>query len=117
MSAPKPEVTYGRGRPIAAYYYLPGRAGQKSVRTRQLEPGLLVDFRRGGRAIGIEITDPAGLSVAAFNRVLRELGCSPVSRADVAPLRAAWPPMESSSRCPDKGLHQTSAGTNECSGG
>jgi len=89
VSTPYLEVTYRRGRPIAAYYYLPRRAGQKSVRTRQIEPGLLVDFGRGGRAIGIEITDPTGLSVAAFNRVLRELGCAPVSRAEVAPLRAA----------------------------
>jgi len=89
MSTPYLEVTYRRGRPIAAYYYLPRRSGQKSVRTRRIEPGLLVDFSRAGRAIGIEITDPTGLSVAAFNRVLRDLGCSPVSRADVAPLRAA----------------------------
>ena len=89
MSTPYLEVTYRRGRPIAAYYYLPRRSGQTSVRTRQIEPGLLVDFGRGGRAIGIEITDPAGLSVAALNRVLRDVGCSPVTRADVAPLRAA----------------------------
>jgi hypothetical protein len=89
MSTPYLEVTYRRGRPIAAYYYLPRRPGQRSVRTRQIQPGLVVDFGRGGRAIGIEITNPTGLSRAAFNRVLRELGCSPVSRADVAPLRAA----------------------------
>ena len=89
MSTPYLEVTYRRGRPIAAYYYLPRRAGQKSVRTRRIEPGLLVDFSRSGRAIGVEITNPTGLSVAAFNKVLRDLGCPPVSRADVAPLRAA----------------------------
>ena len=44
---------------------------------------------RGGRPIGIEIVDPARLSVVRMNRVLRQLGQSPVSRKDLAPLRAA----------------------------
>lgn len=83
------EVTYRQGRAIAAYYYLPRRPGQHSVRTRRVEAGLLVDYARGGRAIGVEITTPGTLSVAAFNRVLRELGFPPVKRQDLAPLIAA----------------------------
>jgi len=83
------EVTYRRGRAIAAYYYLPRRPGQRSVRTRRVEGGLLVDYARGGRPIGVEITTPGTLSIAAFNRVLRELGFPPVSREEVAPLVAA----------------------------
>jgi hypothetical protein len=89
MNTPYLEVTYRRGRAIAAYYYLPRRPGQRSMRTRRVEAGLLVDFARGGRPIGVEITNPGALSVAAFNRVLRELGFASVSRADVAPLTAA----------------------------
>ena len=83
------EVTYRRGRAIAGYYYLPRRPGQRSVRTRRAECGLLVDYARGGRPIGIEISNPGALSVAAFNRVLRELGMPPVRRADVAPVLAS----------------------------
>jgi len=83
------EVTYRQGRAIAAYYYLPRRPGQRSVRTRRVEAGLLIDYTRGGRPIGVEITTPGTLSVAAFNRVLRELGLPPVKRADMAPLIAA----------------------------
>ncbi|HSY47751.1 MAG TPA: DUF2283 domain-containing protein [Thermoanaerobaculia bacterium] len=83
------EVTYRQGRAIAAYYYLPRRPGQHSVRTRRVEAGLLVDYARGGKPIGVEITAPGTLSVAAFNRVLRELGFPPVKRADMAPLIAA----------------------------
>jgi hypothetical protein len=83
------EVTYRRGQAIAAYYYLPRRPGQRSVRTRRVEGGLLVDYARGGRPIGVEITTPGTLSIAAFNRVLRELGLPPVSREEVAPLVAA----------------------------
>jgi len=83
------EVTYRNGKPSAAYYYLPRPDSQKSVRTRQIEPGLIVDFGANGRAMGIEITAPALLTVRILNRVLRELGCAPVRRADLAPLRAA----------------------------
>jgi hypothetical protein len=89
MNTPYLEVTYRRGRAIAAYYYLPRRPGQRSMRTRRAEAGLLVDYARGGRPIGVEITNPGALSVAAFNRVLRELGFASVSREDVAPLIAA----------------------------
>jgi uncharacterized protein YuzE len=89
INTPYLEVTYRRGRAIAAYYYLPRRPGQRSVRTERAEDGLLVDYARGGRPIGVEITTPGKLSVVAFNRVLRELGFPKVSREDVAPLVAA----------------------------
>lgn len=83
------EVTYRHGRPLAAYFYLPRNGRQKSVRTRRVEPGLVIDLSAKGEPLGIEITAPAQLTVAALNRVLRELGCAPVRRADLAPLRAA----------------------------
>jgi uncharacterized protein YuzE len=89
MNTPYLEVTYRRGRAIAAYYYLPRRSGQRSVRTRRVDAGLLIDYARDGRPIGVEITAPGSLSVRIFNQVLRELGLPPVKREDVAPLLAA----------------------------
>ena len=89
MTDPYLEVTYRRGRAIAAYIYLPRRAGEKSRRTTVPAPGLVVDFTRSGKPIGIEITAPSRLSLAALNRVLRSLGLPPMTRADIAPLRAA----------------------------
>lgn len=83
------EVTFRRGRPLAAYYYLPRGAKDKSHRTKRIEPGLVIDFRRDGKPIGIEILAPEKLTLAAFNRVLRDLGFLPLKRADLAPLRAA----------------------------
>ncbi len=68
------EFRIRNGRPLAAYYYLPRKPGQKSVRARRVEPGLVVDFARGGQPIGIEIIPPAKFSLVALNRVLRELG-------------------------------------------
>jgi hypothetical protein len=83
------EVTFRRGRPIAAYFYLPRRPGEKSSRTVRVEPGLIIDYSKGGDPIGIEVTAPDKLSPASLNRVLKELGLPTVTRADLAPLLAA----------------------------
>jgi uncharacterized protein YuzE len=89
MSEAYLEVTYRRGRALAAYLYLPRRTGQKSYRTRAVEPGLLVDYSRSGKPIGIEITAPAKVSATKLNRLLRRLGQPELKRAHFAPLRAA----------------------------
>lgn len=83
------EVTYRHGRALAAYYHLPRPSRWKSVRTRRIDPGLIVDLAANGQPLGIEITAPARLTVAALNRILHDMGCAPASRADLAPLRAA----------------------------
>ncbi len=83
------EVTFRHGRPLAAYYSLPRRPTDRSYRTRRVEPGLVIDFRRDGKPIGIEILAPEKLTLPAFNRVLRELGFATLKRVDLAPLRAA----------------------------
>ncbi len=83
------EVTFRHGRPMAAYYYLPRKIGQRSYRTVEVEPGILVDYSRAGRAIGIEITAPHRISVAKMNRILRDLGQPELRRGDLTPLRAA----------------------------
>jgi uncharacterized protein YuzE len=83
------EVTFRRGRPLAAYYYLPRKPGQRCYRTRRLAPGLVVDLARDGHPIGIEITAPSKITVAALNRVLTKLGLSRVTRSELGPLLAA----------------------------
>ena len=83
------EVTYRSGKPLAAYYYLAGKPGQRSHHTRCVAPGLVVDFARDDVALGIEITSPRTVTLAAINRVLRVLGRPPLKRADFEPLRKA----------------------------
>lgn len=39
--------------------------------------------------MGIEITAPGKLTLSAINRVLRELGLTPLRRSDLRPLLAA----------------------------
>jgi hypothetical protein len=84
------KVMFRHGRPLAAYYYLPRGPGQKTHHVLRIEPGLVVDFARDGRPTGVEITAPNKLSLAALNRVLRDLGFSAVTRSEVGPLLAAW---------------------------
>jgi hypothetical protein len=83
------EVTFRHGRALAAYLYLPREAGERSVRSQRIEPGLVVDFGGSGQPIGIEITAPRLVSLATMNRVLEDLGLSPLTQADLAPLQAA----------------------------
>jgi hypothetical protein len=91
MSVTRPylEVTYRKGRPLAAYYSLPRRPGQKVHRSRAVEAGLVVDLDREGEPLGIEITAPTVVTLAAMNRVLRGLGLPTLTRAEFEPLRAA----------------------------
>lgn len=89
MKEPYLEVTFRRGQPLAAYLYLPREPGDKSVRTSKMDPGLIVDFGESGRPIGIELTAPTRVTLAALNRVLSDLGLPPLSDADLEPLQAA----------------------------
>lgn len=89
MNEPYLEITFRHGRALAAYLYLPREGSEKSARTEQAAPGLLIDFAAGGRPIGLEITAPGMVAAATINRVLADLGLSPLPDADLAPLRAA----------------------------
>jgi uncharacterized protein YuzE len=83
------EVTFQHDQPMAAYYYLPWCPKDKSYRTKRVEPGLMIDFARDGKPIGIEILAPDKLILTVFNRVLREINLPPLKRADLSPLMAA----------------------------
>ena len=83
------EVTYRHGRPVAAYYYLPRKSGDKSHGTKRIDPGLIIDLSRNGRPIGIEITAPGKVTLTGLNRVFAKLGLQRVSRDELAPLLAA----------------------------
>lgn len=89
MKEPYLEITFRHGRALAAYLYLPREGDEKSARTEEATPGLLIDFAADGRPIGLEITAPNRVSADTINRVLADLGLATLSDADLAPLRAA----------------------------
>jgi uncharacterized protein YuzE len=83
------QVTYRGGRVLAAYYAVGGAQPTRSVRTEEAGPGLVVDYDRDGHPLGIEIFDPALLTLARFNTLLTRLGLPRVAAAELAPIDAA----------------------------
>jgi hypothetical protein len=83
------EVTYRKGKPVAAYLYLPRRSGDTSVRVEPHGEAYLVDWSADGRPIGIEMPSPSRITVDGLNRVLTELQLDPVPPEEVAPVVAA----------------------------
>src|SRR5438067_1137806 len=53
MKRPYLEVTFRKGKPIAAYLYLPRPTGAKAIRTVEIRPNLLIDYSATGDPIGI----------------------------------------------------------------
>lgn len=81
------EVTYRKGKPLAAYLYLSAVSGARNVRTESRGAGLMVDYGLGDQAIGLEVTAPGRMTVSQINAVLRSLDLSPVREEDLPPLR------------------------------
>lgn len=83
------EVTYRKGRPFAAYLYLPRVSGAKSARTEPVGAGLIVDLAEDGALIGLEITAPGRVSLDEVNAVLARFGQPRLGPQELAPLAAA----------------------------
>jgi uncharacterized protein YuzE len=82
------QVTYRKGKPFSAYLHLSHQTGEKSARTVPSGDGLLViDYGQRGKAIGVEITAPSSVPLDRLNRLLAELGETPLSEHDAGPLR------------------------------
>jgi uncharacterized protein YuzE len=90
------EITYRKGRPLAAYLYLARKPGDKAGRTERQDGGLLIDFTDDGRPIGIEITAPSKITLAALNQVLSIAHQDPVTADDLSPLLSSRPPASTS---------------------
>jgi hypothetical protein len=89
MKRPYLEVTFRKGKPLAAYLHLPRANSAKAARSDAREHGMVVDFTADGEPFGVEITAPALVELGALNDLLHELHVHEVEPADLAPLRAA----------------------------
>jgi len=83
------EVTFRKGKPFAAYLYLPRQANERSVRTEEAGHGMVIDYGSSDRPIGIELTVPDQVTVERLNQVLKRLNLLPMDEAELAPLAAA----------------------------
>lgn len=88
MRATSIEITFRKGRPFAAYLRLHGPR-TRVARTKQVTPSLLVDFDDDGRALGVEILAFDETTLGRINDVLRSVGESELTDAELKPLRAA----------------------------
>ena len=85
------KVTYRNGKPLAAYFTLPRNRDDRSARVERRETGLLIDYTPDGRPIGVEITAPGKVTLAALNRALAAANQPPATPDDLAPLLAGRP--------------------------
>ena len=83
------EVTFRKGKPLAAYYYLPRQTGEKSVRTQSAGEGIIIDYGESGKPIGIEITAPHKIDLQRINEIIAKLNIAPIEQQELAPLVAA----------------------------
>lgn len=83
------EVTFRRGKPFAAYLYLPRPTGAKVARTADAGSGVKIDFDADDTPIGVELTSPSAITAAALNAILASFGVDALGPEDLAPLAAA----------------------------
>jgi uncharacterized protein YuzE len=89
MKARYLEVTFRKGKPLAAYLYLPREPNAKSVNTEDFGSGLLVDYQADGIPIGLEITAPTKVTLDQINTVLSQLNLPLLEPQELIPLKAA----------------------------
>lgn len=83
------EITFRRGRPLAAYLYLVGSARTRSQRSEAIDQGLVLDYGPDGALIGIEITAPTTTGVDEVNAVLQRHQLPLLAVDELSPLKAA----------------------------
>ena len=83
------EVTFRKGKPVAAYLYLTADNGEKNHRSQKGEQGLVLDYGETDQLIGIEITSPTRETLGSVNEVLVSHRLQPVADAELSPLQAA----------------------------
>jgi len=82
------EVTFRKGKPLAAYLYLPRSPGVRAARTSDAGNGVKIDFDTNDTPIGVEITAPSAITVDELISLLAKLGINEVDRVELAPLAA-----------------------------
>ena len=83
------EITYHRGRLLAAYLYLPRREGDRSAEVKEFPGGIVIDLAPDGRPIGVELTSPGDVTLERLNDALAHYGLPTLPEEEFTPLRHA----------------------------
>jgi uncharacterized protein YuzE len=68
------EITFRKGKPLAAYLYLPRPTGARAAHTVDAGQGVHIDLDDQGKPIGVEITAPTKVSADDLNAILARHG-------------------------------------------
>lgn len=82
------EVTFRKGKPLAAYLHLPRPTGARAARTVDAGMGVHIDVDDGGRAIGVEISAPAKVTARDLNAILVRHGIEALDEREYSLLAA-----------------------------
>jgi hypothetical protein len=82
------EVTFRKGKPFAAYLYLPRATGARVSRTVDAGHGIHVDFTDQGQPLGVEITAPTAVTITQLNSALTQHGIAALDEQEWGPLAA-----------------------------
>lgn len=78
------EITFRKGKPLAAYLYLPRPTGARAARTVDAGQGVHIDLDDHGKPIGVEITAPTKVSADNLNAILMRHGISALETDEYA---------------------------------
>jgi hypothetical protein len=82
------EVTFRKGKPFAAYLYLPRTRDARVARTVDEGRGVHVDLDATDAPMGIEITAPGAVTLDELNAVLVRHGQAVLDDEEWSPLAA-----------------------------
>ncbi|MBC8554484.1 MAG: DUF2283 domain-containing protein [Candidatus Brocadiales bacterium] len=80
------EITFRKGKPLAAYLYLTGKKGTQCAKTIKIDEGLIADYDQDGVPVGLEIISPATASVQQIKDALEKIHVEPIDEYELAPL-------------------------------
>ena len=83
------QITFRNGKPFAAYLYLPRGSDERSVRSEEVEHGMVMDYGPNARPIGIELTAPDLVTLDRLNQVLQRFSIPTMREDELAPLSVA----------------------------
>jgi uncharacterized protein YuzE len=83
------EITFRKGKAIAAYIYLSRKPGVTTNMSKKIKDNIIADYDGEGGLIGLEITSPHKANSADINDILVSHNAQPFSEKELAPLKAA----------------------------
>lgn len=83
------EITFRKGKAIAAYIYLSRKPGATTNLSKKIMDDIIADYDSEGILIGLEITSPHKVNSTDINSILVSHNAQPVSEQELAPLKAA----------------------------